>query len=299
MNTQGKRRLGPSCHSKTRACAREDVQKNSARRILLYLLLILAFWAFTFVTLNFWLKPYSIAHAQNGKMTPGYLAYTLIGMIFSTPAPFLSVLILALFWDKTGLKAFFKRLLHTEERLKSVLLTTAFCFAALVFALLRGRPNGSPWYLLPLGFLVMIPFVGIAEEAGWRGFLQPELEKRMKFPFSVLTVAAIWAVWHADQWFDPTSNHYGDSFIGFSINIFVWAFALAALHKSTKSIVACAVYHAFVNAIGAIYDWNMLFDPFPGDVFTNVYRVALLIGSIVLWLFADSREKEKPLEFER
>lgn len=272
---------------------------KSTKRIFLYLLLILAFWAFTFLTLNFWLKPYSIAHEQSGTITPGYLAYALIGMVFSTPAPFLSVLLLALFQEKSGLKAFFKRLFRTGEKKKTVLLTVGFCGAALIFALLRGQPNGSAWYLLPLGFLVMIPFVGIAEEAGWRGFLQPELEKRMKFPFSVLTVAAIWSVWHIDQWFDPTSNHYGDSFVGFSIHILVWAFALAALYKATKSVMACAVYHAFVNAIGAVYDWNALFDAFPGDAFTNGYRAALLICSIALWLYADRREKAARTASER
>lgn len=109
----------------------------------------------------------------------------------------------------------------------------------------------------------------------------------MKFPFSVLTVAVIWDIWHIDQWFDPTSNHYGDSFLGFSINILVWAFVLAALYKATKSVMACAIYHAFVDAIGAVYDWNTLFDPFPGDVFTNMYRAVLLLCSVALWIHAD------------
>lgn len=267
------------------------MRQESTKRIFLYLLLILAFWAFTFVTLNCWLKPYAIAHEQSGEMTLGYLTYALIGMVFSTPAPFLSVLILARFQEKIGRKAFFRRLFRTKEKRKTALLTAGFCGAALIFAVLRGEPNGAAWYLMPLGFLVMIPFVGIAEEAGWRGFLQPELEKRMKYPLSVLSVAAVWFVWHIDQWFDPTSNHYGDSLIGFGIQILVWAFALAALYKATKSVMACAVYHAFVNAIGAVYDWNALFDPFPGDVCTNIYRAVLLGGSVALWLHADRREK--------
>ena len=114
----------------------------------------------------------------------------------------------------------------------------------------------------------------------------------MPFPFSVLTVATIWDVWHIDLWFDSTSNHYGDSFIGFSINILVWAFALASLYKATKSVFACAVYHAFIDAIGAVYDWNALFDKFPGGIPVNLYRVLIIVGSVLLWIYADRNEKK-------
>lgn len=239
---------------------------------------------FTFVTLHLWLKPYSMACAQTGTITPGYLAYALIGMVFSTAAPFFSVLIVAFCWEKIGLKAFFVRLVRKERKGKTALLTGGFCLAALIFALLRMKPNDSPWYLLPLGWMATIPFVGIAEQAGWRGFLHPEMEKRMKFPVSMLTVVAIWDVWHIDQWLDSTANHYGDSFLWFGVQIFIWAFALAALYKATGSVMASAVYHAFVNAIDAVYDRNALFDPFPDDVYTNIYRAIELIGSVVLWI---------------
>jgi len=123
--------------------------------------------------------------------------------------------------------------------------------------------------------------------------LQPQLEKRMRFlPATVLT-AAIWCIWHADLWFDPTSNHYADSFLGFAITILVWAFALAALYKATKSVIACAVYHAFIDGIGAVWDWNVLFDTFPGDGACWFYRLIVLAFSIGLWYWADQREKEK------
>ena len=106
-------------------------------------------------------------------------------------------------------------------------------------------------------------------------------------------MAVIWDVWHIDLWLDPTSNHYGDSFIGFTITIFVWAFALAALYKATKSVIACAVYHAFVDAIGGIFDWNALFDAFPGDIYVNIYRVVLLVFSVVLWIFSNRRSRKE------
>lgn len=267
----------------------ERKQKTKGN-IAFYLLLVFLLWAFCFVTLKLWLLPYSVEFSRTGIMTPGYFAYAAIGLLFSTPAPFLSVLVLALYREKTGLKEFFRRIFHTPEKGKAAILTGIFCVMALVYALLFGKPNSSPWYMLPLGFLIMIPFVGIAEETGWRGFLQPAFEKYMRFPFSVLLTAAIWYVWHLDLWLDVTSNHYGDSMIGFGITIFIWAFALAALYRATKSVIACAVYHAFIDAIGAVYDWNLLFDTFPGSLSANAFRAVWLGASIALWIRADRKE---------
>ena len=263
----------------------------SLSRLSWYLLLIALLSVFCFLTLNVWLLPYSIAYKETGRMTPGYLLYAAIGLLFSTPAPFIAVLMIYVFKDKKSVKQLFQDIFRTEKPLKTALITGGFCAFALAYALLCGKPNGSPWYLLPLGFLIMIPFVGIAEETGWRGLLQPELDRRMPFPFSVLTVAAIWFVWHLPIWLDPTSNHFGDSVIGFGITIFIWAFALAAIHKATKSIIACAVYHAFVDAIGAVYDWNALFDQFPGSPAANIFRLIWLTASVVLWFSAEKKTK--------
>jgi len=266
---------------------------NRLSRLWWYLILLTVFSVFCFFTLNLWLLPYSVAHSETGKLTAGYLLYAAIGLIFSTPAPFLSVLILSLVRDRMSLKQVLRDVFRAENKGKTALITGGFCALALIYAILFGTPNGSPWYLFPLGFLVMIPFVGIAEETGWRGLLQPELDKRMPYPFSVLLTALIWFVWHLPLWLDPTSNHYHDSMIGFAITIFIWAFALAAIYKATKSVFACALYHAFMDAIGAVYDWNALFDAFPGSLHVNVYRVVWLTAAVVLWLVEEKRERVK------
>ena len=90
--------------------------------------------------------------------------------------------------------------------------------------------------------------------------LQPEMEKMFPFPIATSITAVIWCVWHLPIWVMPSSNHYGDSLIGFAITIFVWSFIGAAIYKATKSVLACAIYHSFINSIGAVYDWNDLFD---------------------------------------
>ena len=270
-----------------------DLQSiKKASRLRWYLILIAALSAFCYATLNVWLLPYSITHQQTGMITPWYVVYAVIGIFFSTPAPFLSVLVIYLFREKKGLKKLFRDIFHTEDKLKTTIITAGFCLFALVYTLLCGKPNGAEWYMFFVGFAVMLPFVGIAEETGWRGLLQPELDKRMPFPLSTLVTAAIWFVWHLPLWTDPTSNHYDDSIIGFGITIFIWAFALAALYKATKSIIACAVYHTFMDSIGAVYDWNSLFDPFPGNAAANIYRAVWLTASLALWIYADIKEKK-------
>ena len=179
--------------------------KAHLNRLWWYLLLIIMLSAFCFVTLNVWLLPYSIEYSETGKMTAGYFLYAVIGLLFSTPAPFVAVLIISLFIEKIGIRQMFRNIFHTEHKLKTGLITGGFCWLAFVYAILFGTPNGSPWYMLPLGFLIMIPFVGIAEETGWRGLLQPELDKRMPYPFSVLLTAVIWFVWHFPVFLTPIS----------------------------------------------------------------------------------------------
>ena len=261
-------------------------------RILWYLILVALLSAFCFITLHVWLLPYSVAYSETGVLTPGYLLYAVIGILFSTPGPFVASLILALFIERTGLKSLMRGIFRTERKLETICICGFFCVMALVYALLFGTPNGAPWYMFIGGLVIMIPFVGIAEETGWRGILQPELNKRLPFPFSVLLTAFIWCIWHYSAWIDPTSRHYDDSFIGFAITILIWSFAMAAIYKATKSVFACCFYHAFIDSIGAVYNWNALFDAFPGSFSVNAYRVVWLAASIGLYVWADRREKK-------
>ena len=267
-------------------------ESSRSNRLWRYLLLITLLSAFCYITLDVWLLPCSIAYHETVAMTAGYWLYAAIGLLFSTPTPFIAVLIISLFIEKIGIRQMFINIFRTEEKLRTVLITGGFCLLALLYAVLCGTPNGSPWYMLPLGFLIMVPFVGIAEETGWRGLLQPEMDMRMPYPFSVLVTAAIWFAWHLPIWIDPTSNHYGDSVVGFVITILNWAFDMAAIYRATKSVIACAIYHAFMDSIGTVYDWNALFDAFPGSVATNAFRVLWLAAAVVLWLVATKQEKK-------
>lgn len=269
------------------------MKNNKNSNIKLFLIILSCIWVFTFICLQILLKKYSINYELNGKLTIGYILYALIGIIFTTPAPFISAFLVMHYIEKNSLKQIFENMFSKKNMLKNIFITTAFCLLPFIYSLINGIYSGSKWYMTPISFIVMIPFVGLAEEVGWRGFLQPRLEKRFKYPISVLITSSIWYVWHFDLWLDQTSNHYGDSLIGFGITIFIWAFALASLYKATHSVFACAIYHSFIDSIGTIYDWNLLFDSFPGNIKLNVFRIIWLISSIVIWLYIDKKEKTK------
>ncbi|MBQ6806535.1 MAG: CPBP family intramembrane metalloprotease [Lachnospiraceae bacterium] len=238
------------------------------------------------------LERFSLQYAEEGVITFGYIAYALVGILFSTPGPMIAMYIVLKRKEKCSIKEFMKRIVATDNVAKSMVVLSMFCIPALLLAVFCGTATGAPWYLMVLALPLMIIGGGV-EEVGWRGFLQPEMERRLSYPFATIVVAIIWDLWHLPLWIMPSSNHYGDSFIGFSINIFVWSFALAAIYKATKSVLTCVLYHAFINSIGAIYDWNSLFDAFPGTVWINLYRIIILLVSILLWRWSDRKEKAK------
>lgn len=193
------------------------------------------------------LEPYSIMYANEGKVTLGYVIYAILGIFLDTPCPLIATFIVLKRHKKNyTVKIFCKEIFHTENVKKTVLITGVFCFAALVVALLFGIRTSNAWYLAIPAFPLMILGGGV-EEVGWRGFLQPEVEKRFPFPVATIFVAVIWYSWHLTLWLEPTSNHYNDSLIGFAINIFVWSFVAAAIYKATKSVIACVIYHTFLK----------------------------------------------------
>lgn len=239
------------------------------------------------------LEPCSILFSKNHILTAGYVIYAIIGIVFTTPNPMIATYIVLKRHKKiSSLKDFCKLILHTENIMKTVLVTAAFCAAALTAAILYGTRTQAPLYLFIIAFPVLIIGGGV-EEIGWRGFLQPVLERKFPFPVATLMVGIIWILWHLPLWLEPSSHHYGDSLIGFAVTFVVWAFVGASIYKATKSVIACIMYHTFINAIGSIYNWNALFDAFPGKNGMIVYRCVVLIAAILLWILADRKEKQK------
>lgn len=94
---------------------------------------------------------------------------------------------------------------------------------------------------------------GLGEEIGWRGFLVPELARRMPFARVAFWSGAIWAVWH------------------YPILLF------ADYHGGTPAWYSLTCFTVMVLGIAVVFAWSRL-------VSGSVWPAAILHGSHNLWV---------------
>ncbi len=202
-----------------------------------------------------------------------------VGLIFyiiAACAPAIAVFIL---WqkepDQKGIRFFLKTVFGFHDPVMELLLLAVFLLLRFVIPFLFGdvRVTGS-WWQVVLYTPVMFLFGGF-EEVGWRGYLQPILEKKYGFIIATLINWAVWVVWHIPLCFIKGTYQYSGSYLWFAISLMGSAFALAALHSVKGSIIPCILFHAIGNAI---VSYGISIDDGAGAVASYV---ALIISAIL------------------
>ena len=69
-----------------------------------------------------------------------------------------------------------------------------------------------PWYFIPIVFLQAVFIYGGEEELGWRGIMQPILEKKLPFPIATVITGTVWGIWHIPLWFVEGSSQQNMAF---------------------------------------------------------------------------------------
>ena len=108
-------------------------------------------------------------------------------------------------------------------------------------------------YQLPFLLIMVILMGGGHEELGWRGVLQPLLEKKFPFPIATVITSAIWVLWHIPLWFVKGSDQYGTSLIEFCVYVLVMSFILAAIYKKTRCVFYCSIFHGLSNVLTSLF----------------------------------------------
>lgn len=122
-------------------------------------------------------------------------------------------------------------------------------FPVLVGATQQQAPIYTALFQLP----VMIFFGGGLEEAGWRGYLLPQLQRKFSSFTATCLVAFIWTFWHLPLWLVKGSGLDTIRFGGYMVTVFSFAFLLSFLWNKYGSIALCILLHAGFNSFTDVY----------------------------------------------
>ncbi|MFZ4800092.1 MAG: CPBP family intramembrane glutamic endopeptidase [Bacteroidia bacterium] len=193
-------------------------------------------------------------------------------LLYSTPTfwipytlgslgPFISAyLIYRQFKEYFKDKTFVKYIFGTKPTTKVWLIFGLF-LAWRLFMIWISFGINKPISISILSILINLPFVlvlGGLEELGWRGILQPKLEKSITYLPSVLVVGIIWSFWHLPLWFMKESVQSGFPFWLYFLSGLVLTASFTTLYKYTNNLFLCMLSHAWFNScIGlALYVGN-------------------------------------------
>lgn len=138
----------------------------------------------------------------------------------------------------------------------------------------------APLHLLFGFFLLNLFLFGGIEEFGWRGFLQPQFQKRLSVLTASLAVGVLWWAWHLPLFLGhPNFTPDPLFFVYYTTFVLGVSTVLGALVNVTDGTVIPAVFmHAAIN-LGSIIEGS-------GGILEGTLPISLVVGSGAWWLIA-------------
>lgn len=142
-----------------------------------------------------------------------------------------------------------------SNKKKSIIYLLLFCLLEILTIGLSSMELNPelPLYVIPIIFLMCTFIGGGNEELGWRGTMQPILEKKMVFPIATLITGIVWSIWHLPLWFIDGTTQQNTSFLLFSIYAIFLSYWLACVYKKTNCVFYCAILHGLSNLLMSIF----------------------------------------------
>ena len=253
---------------------------KTSNKISLYLFLTFA------LTYLFW--GMDIALSCAGRYEHPMYNIGIVFYIIAACSPAITVYILTRSGSaKNSVRRFFVSAFKFNAPVQEILLLCIFTAIRFGIPCLFGEVSIIGSWKQVLVFTPVMLFFGGFEEVGWRGFLQPESEKKIGFAATALINWAIWLVWHIPLCFIKGTYQYSGSYLWFAVSLLGSAFSLAALKKAKGSTVPCIIFHSFGNAVTS---YGLSVDDGAGTVVSCCIQItaAVLVAALC-------SRKEKPV----
>ncbi len=178
---------------------------------------------------------------------------SIIGTILFTIGGFAPTISAISLLEKKSFKSIMNFIFSNKK--KSIIYLLLFCLLeTLTIGLSSMELNPKlPLYAIPILFLVCTFIGGGNEELGWRGTMQPALEKKIAFPIATLITGIVWSLWHLPLWFIEGTTQRNIPFFLFSIFAIFLSFWLACIYKKTNCVFYCAILHGLSNLLMSIF----------------------------------------------
>lgn len=191
---------------------------------------------------------------------------------FGGLAPAISVISIQ---EDKSLKSIIKFIFSSKK--KSIIYLLLFCLLEILTLGLSSMEINSamPLYMIPILFVICISIGGGSEELGWRGTMQPILEKKMPFPIATLITGIVWSVWHLPLWFIDGTSQQNLPFLLFSVYAIFLSYWLACVYKKTNCVFYCAILHGLSNLLMSIFIIKVNWILALGIIIMDVIAIAL------------------------
>lgn len=196
-------------------------------------------------TIIAFLLPLMIIAAQS-KVANNAISFVLFGI--QAAAPSISAIIV--FAVNKELKSSFSRLFHKDHLMIAILLPTAIICVVMIAArllssLIMGEYN-SFWGTVSYKQWIIILCAVVAEELGWRGYLEPALNKLVVNKQIVPSIVGlIWCLWHYHYFMQ---NSIEIPIALFLIGCIIESYIYSYLMRVTKdNLVSAITYHFMYN----------------------------------------------------
>jgi membrane protease YdiL (CAAX protease family) len=249
----------------------KDFSRVAAYLILTYVI-SWVFWGLTIVLNNF----YGLKIIESPITTVLWITGGL--------GPTISIIVLLCKWKEiNNFKELLRFIFNSQNLIKTIIVTVSMFIIQFLLAFIFLPRNDTPIYMVLIYLPVMVIGGGL-EEVGWRGFLQPRLEKIIPFIVCLFFISIFWTGWHIPLFFIKGSAQNDMNFPIFFLDNFAITCLLAMIYKMTKNVFSCILFHAWSNALYSVFEIEMN----PGFVVSYVVEA---IAAVLICLTIKNRIK--------